>query len=89
MTSFAPNTTTRKGLEFSFAGCGFLGIYHLGVSACLKKYSGALLIENVAGASAGCFAGAALLASGDFSEFIVTCYCVVAKCFVNFFCSEW
>ena len=26
-------------MNLSFAGCGFLGLYHLGVVSCIKKYA--------------------------------------------------
>lgn len=26
-------------MNLSFAGCGFMGIYHVGVAACLRKYA--------------------------------------------------
>ncbi len=25
-------------MNLSFAGCGFMGIYHIGVAACFRKY---------------------------------------------------
>jgi len=49
--------------NFSFAGCGFLGIYHVGVTTCLKKYAPHLLVDKVSGASAGALA--ALLLTAD------------------------
>ncbi|XP_053627134.1 1-acylglycerol-3-phosphate O-acyltransferase Pnpla3 isoform X5 [Cherax quadricarinatus] len=48
-------------MNFSFAGCGFLGIYHVGVSACLKKYAPNLLVNKISGASAGALAAVCLL----------------------------
>ena len=39
--------------DISFAGCGFLGIYHVGVSACLLDHAPHLLEYNLVGASAG------------------------------------
>lgn len=40
-------------MNLSFAGCGFLGIYHVGVAVCFKKYAPHLLLEKIGGASAG------------------------------------
>ncbi|KAK8389913.1 hypothetical protein O3P69_012841 [Scylla paramamosain] len=51
----------REKMNFSFAGCGFLGIYHVGVAACLKKYAPNLLVNKISGASAGALAAVCLL----------------------------
>lgn len=48
-------------MNLSFAGCGFLGIYHVGVAVCFKKYAPHLLLGKVSGASAGALAAACLL----------------------------
>lgn len=48
--------------HFSFSGCGFLGVYHLGVAACLKQHVSDLLEDcKIAGASAGAFVACCLL----------------------------
>ena len=47
--------------DVSFAGCGFLGIYHVGVSACLLDHAPHLLENNVIGASAGAMMAAAMV----------------------------
>ena len=52
--------------HISFAGCGFIGIYHVGVSAFLKKYSSHLLNTKIGGSSAGAMCALALV-SGDIS----------------------
>lgn len=49
--------------NLSFAGCGFLGIYHIGVASCLKEHA-PFLVENaqhVYGASAGALTASALV----------------------------
>ena len=52
----------RESPDVSFAGCGFLGIYHLGVAACLKEHAPTLLDNNkVVGASAGALMAAAMV----------------------------
>ena len=33
------DTETETLANVSFAGCGFIGIYHVGVSACLKLHA--------------------------------------------------
>ena len=35
----AVSTSTLNMLNLSFAGCGFLGLYHLGVVSCLKTFA--------------------------------------------------
>ena len=60
----------NKGMNLSFAGCGFLGIYHVGVSACLRKYAPGLLVNRIAGASAGSLAAVCLLCDAELGELI-------------------
>lgn len=55
-------------MNFSFAGCGFLGIYHVGVAACLKKYASNLLVNKISGASAGALAAVCLLCDGPLGK---------------------
>lgn len=52
-------------VNLSFCGCGFLGMYHLGVASCLMKYGQSFLsrVDRVAGASAGALIGALLVTS--------------------------
>ena len=59
-----------KDLNLTFSGCGFLGIYHLGVVSCLKENAPDLLkrIKCYGGASAGSFASLALVLDLDLSE---------------------
>ena len=52
--------------HISFAGCGFIGIYHVGVSACLQQFSPHLLRQKIGGSSAGAMCALALV-SGDIS----------------------
>lgn len=65
-----------KDLNLTFSGCGFLGIYHLGVVSCLKENAPALLkrVKCYGGASAGSFAAIALLLDlnvSDSAEFVI------------------
>lgn len=49
-------------MNFSFAGCGFLGIYHVGVASCLKQHAPQLLKNaKFAGASAGAMVACCLM----------------------------
>ena len=34
-------------MNISFAGCGFLGLYHVGVASCLKTYASQLYFHKV------------------------------------------
>ena len=47
--------------NLSFAGCGFVGIYHIGASACLQLHAPHLLRHRVGGSSAGAMCALALL----------------------------
>ncbi|XP_068116876.1 patatin-like phospholipase domain-containing protein 2 [Hyperolius riggenbachi] len=56
---FPPDTDWN----ISFAGCGFLGIYHVGVASCLKEHAPFLVenARNIYGASAGALTATALV----------------------------
>lgn len=58
-------------MNLSFAGCGFLGIYHVGVAVCFKKYAPHLLLDKISGASAGCLAATCLLCDMPLGELYV------------------
>lgn len=51
----------KSKMNLSFAGCGFLGIYHVGVAVCFKKYAPHLLLDKISGASVGALAATCLL----------------------------
>ena len=55
-------------MNVSFAGCGFLGIYHVGVASCLREYAPNLWADKVAGASAGALAACALITGCDLGK---------------------
>lgn len=50
--------------NISFAGCGFLGVYHIGVASCLQERAPFLVAnaKNIYGASAGALTATALVA---------------------------
>uniref|UniRef100_W5MVM7 PNPLA domain-containing protein n=1 Tax=Lepisosteus oculatus TaxID=7918 RepID=W5MVM7_LEPOC len=54
-------------LNLSFAACGFLGIYHLGVACALQKHGHKLLrsVKAFAGASAGALVATVLVTGPD------------------------
>ncbi|XP_012696403.1 patatin-like phospholipase domain-containing protein 2 isoform X2 [Clupea harengus] len=56
--------------NISFAGCGFLGIYHIGVASCLQEQA-PFLVENarhIYGASAGALTAASLVSGSCMGE---------------------
>ena len=59
-------------MNLSFAGCGFLGIYHVGVAVCFKKYAPHLLLHRISGASAGALAACCLLCDMPLGKFHFT-----------------
>ena len=63
-------------MNLSFAGCGFLGVYHLGVATCLTSHAPQFLknITAFAGASAGSLVAAVLATSAPLnkcSDFVI------------------
>lgn len=57
-------------MNLSFAGCGFLGVYHLGVAACLSSHAPQFLknVTAFAGASAGSLVAAVLATSAPLNK---------------------
>ncbi|XP_078332618.1 patatin-like phospholipase domain-containing protein 4 isoform X2 [Crassostrea virginica] len=56
-------------MNFSFAGCGFLGIYHVGVASCLKQHAPQLVEKaTFLGASAGALVSTCLMCGIDIGE---------------------
>lgn len=49
--------------NISFAGCGFLGIYHVGVASCLLEHAPFVVLNarHIYGASAGALTATALV----------------------------
>ncbi|XP_028584555.2 1-acylglycerol-3-phosphate O-acyltransferase Pnpla3-like isoform X1 [Podarcis muralis] len=58
------------GWSVSFAGCGFLGVYHVGAASCLQERAPHLIRDarQVCGASAGALTGAVLVGGGSLAE---------------------
>lgn len=56
--------------NISFAGCGFLGIYHIGVASCLQEHAPFLVgnAKNIYGASAGALTATALVSGACLGE---------------------
>lgn len=61
-------------MNLSFAGCGFLGIYHVGVVSCFREYA-PNLVNQLSGASAGAIAACALLCDCSLGKSV----CVIFK----------
>lgn len=77
------STRPKRKVTVSLSGCGFLGIYHIGVVSCLKDLDAHIEIEKFAGASAGAIAAACHLCgvcwgkrgnSHRFIDFFVTVF---------------
>lgn len=60
-------TAGGKALALSFAGSGFIGVYHLGAITCLEQHGHAWLqgVEKFAGASAGALVAAVMAVGTD------------------------
>ncbi|XP_020644565.3 1-acylglycerol-3-phosphate O-acyltransferase Pnpla3 isoform X1 [Pogona vitticeps] len=58
------------GRSVSFAGCGFLGVYHIGAATCLQERAPHLIrnARQIYGASAGALTGAVLVGGGSLAE---------------------
>uniref|UniRef100_A0A8C4VH02 triacylglycerol lipase n=1 Tax=Gopherus evgoodei TaxID=1825980 RepID=A0A8C4VH02_9SAUR len=56
------------GADVSFAGCGFLGVYHIGAATCLQERAPHLIRDarRIFGASAGALTGAVLVGGNIF-----------------------
>ncbi|XP_064513723.1 patatin-like phospholipase domain-containing protein 2 [Pseudopipra pipra] len=63
---FPPDSTWN----ISFAGCGFLGVYHIGVASCLQEHAPFLVAnaKKVYGASAGALTATALVSGACLGE---------------------
>lgn len=57
--------------NLSFAGCGFLGVYHIGVACAVKEYAPHLLNGKISGASAGSVAAVALVCNICLGKLVV------------------
>ena len=68
------NTNTihvgEKPRSISFSGCGFLGVYHIGVASCIKMHAPNWLqsVDRIYGCSAGSLVAAMLLSDVCFGE---------------------
>ena len=52
-------------VSVSFAGCGFLGLYHVGSLACWRDHAHLVEVEHALGASAGAIVAAAMVLGID------------------------
>ncbi|KAH9412474.1 Patatin-like phospholipase domain-containing protein 2 [Dermatophagoides pteronyssinus] len=59
---------TTKPISFSFSGCGFMGLYHVGVASCLREYAPISPDTKFLGASAGSLAAASLVCDMPLGE---------------------
>ena len=69
LKSSLPEVPIEK-LNLSFSGCGFLGIYHMGVACCFREYLPQICERQISGASAGALVAAALACNLNLGEFL-------------------
>lgn len=70
-------------MNFSFAGCGFLGIYHVGVASCLKQHAPQLIEKaTFLGASAGALVSTCLMCGIDIGNKLY-CFIKIIRIFRN------
>lgn len=65
-------------MNLSLCGCGFLGIYHLGVAACLKQSAPSFLstLQKIGGASAGALVAGVLVIADHKIEVCFDTFCI-------------
>ncbi|KER23248.1 hypothetical protein T265_08820 [Opisthorchis viverrini] len=72
--------------NLSFAGCGFLGLYHVGVVCCLRKFAPHLYKNKpVSGASAGALTAACLVCDVNIAEIVQYICELIKNCRQYFF----
>ena len=59
-------------MNISFVGCGFLGLYHIGVVKCLKEFYPLLLQGRVSGSSSGSIIALAVIGQTPLGELLDT-----------------
>lgn len=69
----------KNKMNLSFAGCGFLGIYHVGVASCFREYAPHVLVDKIAGASVGSIAACALICKVPMGEVTTSILRVAVK----------
>lgn len=55
-------------MNLSFAGCGFLGIYHVGVASCFREYLPEIVRNKFSGASVGALVATAMALDCSLAE---------------------
>jgi predicted acylesterase/phospholipase RssA len=58
-----------NNIMLSFAGCGFLGIYHVGVVSAFRELSPSILKRKVVGCSVGSLVAAAVVCNLETGKF--------------------
>lgn len=66
-------------MAVSFAGCGFIGVYHIGAASCLQTYAPFLFTGPLGGASAGAMAAAAIVGDVPLTDMAREVLAVVCK----------
>ncbi|NWT38584.1 PLPL2 protein, partial [Chroicocephalus maculipennis] len=75
----------ERGWSVSFAGCGFLGVYHIGAATCLQERAPHVIRDarHIYGASAGALAGAVLVGGGSLGQRLrsaAPAFCLKSQC---------
>ena len=71
------STILDSKINIAFSGCGYLGIYYVGVVSALRKYAPWLLKNaTFSGSSAGAITGAIALCVDDMSKYTYQFFCV-------------
>ena len=65
-------------VNLSFCGCGFLGIYHVGVASCFHEYAPQVSMHKIAGSSAGALVAIAYICGNIPLAYCTTDFLAVA-----------
>lgn len=57
-----------KKMNLSLNGCGYVGIYHVGVCACFKRYYPEVLRNKISGGSVGALVACAFMCDVPLGE---------------------
>lgn len=63
-------TMSVDDINLSFAGCGFNGIYHVGVASCFLEYCPKVSYNKVSGVSAGSLVATALACQMPLGQYL-------------------
>lgn len=77
-------------MNLSFAGCGFNGIYHVGVASCFREYCPQVACNKISGASVGAIAAAAMACQISLGECLSRSPCrLLFVCLAGVICGNF